>query len=128
MAQAISCVCSYPRCPPSHPPGCMPPCNVAWETPELEAVLSIVAGVFGIWAVLFKNTRAAKVYMLTWPAKILAMVWAALALHSLYATYDVEEGPVGIAYLVTLFCLLYYFKVRAIVPARRACGIYMAYR
>lgn len=103
----------------------MPPCNVALETPDREALLSIVAGVFGIWGVLCKNTRAAKVFMLTWPAKILAMVWGALELRSLDATYDVKEGPLGIVYLITSFILLYNFKVRAIVPAPRASSIYI---
>lgn len=65
----------------------------------------------GLWAVFFKSKEAAKLYMLSWPARFVLMVWGALQLRSLCIKYDVEQGPVGIVYLVTFIILLYYFKV-----------------
>lgn len=49
--------------------------------------------------------------MLSWPPKIVLEVWTALEMRSLQNNYGVEQGTVGITWLVTLFILVYYFKV-----------------
>ena len=81
------------------------------ETPKLEAGFAVVAGAIGLWAVFFRSTRAAKVYMLSWPARSLLAVWGALDMRALYIKYDVDQSHVGLIYLITIFNVLYYFKV-----------------
>lgn len=77
----------------------------------VSGAFCLVAGVVGLWAVFLRSRRAAKIFMLTWPAKFVLAVVGTIQFQRLYNEYGVETRFQGIIWLITIFFLLYYFKV-----------------
>eukprot|EP00904_Undaria_pinnatifida_P005230 jgi/Undpi1/1837/HiC_scaffold_12.g05224.m1 len=78
---------------------------------NVQGAFCLVAGVVGLWAVFLRSRRAAKIFMLTWPAKFVLAVVGTIQFQRLYNEYGVETRFQGIIWLITIFFLLYYFKV-----------------
>lgn len=81
-----------------------------WVSLLIEDFLSVVVGVVGLWTVFFRRKRAAKTYMLAWPARFLLAGWRGLELRPLHIKYDVQLGYLGMSYLL-FFIILYHFKL-----------------
>lgn len=89
---------------------------------ELAGVLSGMAGMVGVWAVIFESARAVKVYLLSWTANLFLDILTTLQLKRLMNKYHVQQGRGGtesLASAVQIVTSLYYTKVRMIRCTRR---------
>ena len=78
----------------------------------VEGVIYILAGVLGVSAVCLDSTRAAKVYMFSWPVKFAFGVWTMLELFSSMKKYGMaQQGHVVTLMFSNIIFLLYFFKV-----------------
>lgn len=105
----------------------LPPCNFAIETSwdpswapfwasfcelfEIEGVVSVVAGLIGVWAVFFQSRGAARVFTLSWPFKFALAVVATIWLQSVGGNDGVEQRANLLVWFATIFFFLYYTKV-----------------
>lgn len=75
-----------------------------------------MAGAVGLWAVSFHSARAAKAYMLWWPAGYLIGLFMTLQAKVNMRKFGVEVAADGSVFLWQAgrtFLLFYYFKVRS---------------
>ena len=82
---------------------------------EFEGLFYIIVGGVGLWAVSTCNPRAAKAFMLSFPAILLLKVLATVLIHLGTRKRNVEQDTGAMYWLIhalDLVLLAYYFKVR----------------